>query len=81
MIDALQYGLEKLQGKFQNQAISELSSKIDLKKKLILVTGHRRENFGEGLRNICLALLELASKGYQIIYPVHLNPEVKEASL
>lgn len=52
---------------------------IDPSKKLILVTGHRRESFGKGFENICLALAELAkSPKVQIIYPVHLNPNVQE---
>ena len=47
--------------------------------KLILVTAHRRENFGEPLENICHALKELASReGVEIVYPVHLNPNVQE---
>jgi UDP-N-acetylglucosamine 2-epimerase (non-hydrolysing) len=48
--------------------------------KFILVTAHRRENFGEGLKNIILALKELAIKypNIEIVYPVHLNPNVKE---
>jgi len=48
-------------------------------KKLILITGHRRENFGEGLQNICFALRKLAEReDLQIVYPVHLNPNVQE---
>ena len=49
-------------------------------KKLILVTGHRRENFGDGFLNICEALQELSLKNAdaQIIYPVHLNPNVQK---
>jgi UDP-N-acetylglucosamine 2-epimerase (non-hydrolysing) len=49
-------------------------------KKLILVTGHRRESFGEQLGNICLALKHIAQHedGVQIIYPVHLNPHVQK---
>lgn len=48
-------------------------------KKLILVTAHRRENFGQPLENICLALRRLAERGdVQIVYPVHLNPNVQE---
>jgi UDP-N-acetylglucosamine 2-epimerase (non-hydrolysing) len=48
-------------------------------KKLILVTAHRRENFGEPMENICRALLELANCGdVEIVYPVHLNPNVQE---
>jgi UDP-N-acetylglucosamine 2-epimerase (non-hydrolysing) len=48
--------------------------------KLILVTGHRRENFGEGFESICHALAEIADKyeNVEILYPVHLNPNVQE---
>jgi UDP-N-acetylglucosamine 2-epimerase (non-hydrolysing) len=47
--------------------------------KLILVTAHRRENFGQPLENICHALRQLAERGdVQIVYPVHLNPNVQE---
>lgn len=48
--------------------------------RLVLVTGHRRENFGEGFENICLALKEIADThpDVEIIYPVHLNPNVQE---
>ncbi len=47
--------------------------------KLILVTAHRRENFGEPLENICYAIKELAArKDVEIVYPVHLNPKVQE---
>ncbi len=48
-------------------------------RRLILVTAHRRENFGQPLENICRALLKLAARGdVEIIYPVHLNPNVQE---
>lgn len=48
-------------------------------KRIILVTAHRRENFGQPIENICNALKELASRDdVQIIYPVHLNPNVQE---
>lgn len=47
-------------------------------KKLILVTGHRRESFGDGFKNICKALAELAGRDdVEIVYPVHLNPNVQ----
>ena len=46
-------------------------------KKLILVTGHRRENFGKSLKNICSALKQLSQLDIEIIYPVHLNPNIK----
>jgi UDP-N-acetylglucosamine 2-epimerase (non-hydrolysing) len=52
---------------------------LELHKKLILVTGHRRENFGEGFERICKALARLAGRpDVQLVYPVHLNPNVQE---
>ena len=53
---------------------------IDNTKKLILVTGHRRESFGKGFENICEALATTAKKypKAQIVYPMHLNPNVRE---
>ena len=53
---------------------------LDTNKKLILVTGHRRENFGQGFLNICSALANLAKQypDIQIVYPVHLNPNVQQ---
>ena len=49
-------------------------------RKLILVTAHRRESFGEGIANICLALKEIVKRvpDVEIVYPVHLNPNVRE---
>lgn len=48
-------------------------------KRLVLVTGHRRENFGPGFEQICLALRAIAERGdVQVVYPVHLNPAVQE---
>jgi UDP-N-acetylglucosamine 2-epimerase (non-hydrolysing) len=48
-------------------------------KKLVLITGHRRENFGDGFKNICLAIKELTEKFEDVdfIYPMHLNPNVR----
>lgn len=52
---------------------------FDPDKRMVLVTGHRRENFGSGFENICQALAEIAQRGdVQIVYPVHLNPNVQE---
>ncbi|WJD50181.1 MULTISPECIES: non-hydrolyzing UDP-N-acetylglucosamine 2-epimerase [unclassified Enterobacter] len=53
---------------------------IDKSKKLILVTGHRRESFGRGFEQICHALADIAAAhdDVQIVYPVHLNPNVSE---
>ncbi len=56
---------------------------LDPDKRLILVTGHRRENFGDAFEQICLALLDIADKypDVNIVYPVHLNPNVQEPVL
>ena len=52
---------------------------LDPARKLILVTGHRRESFGSGFENICMALRDLAKRpDVEIVYPVHLNPNVRE---
>ncbi|WP_260515991.1 non-hydrolyzing UDP-N-acetylglucosamine 2-epimerase [Serratia fonticola] len=53
---------------------------LDANKKLILVTGHRRESFGGGFERICSALAEIALQHpeVQVVYPVHLNPNVSE---
>ena len=53
---------------------------LDENKKLVLVTGHRRESFGDGFENICQALVHVAKQhpDIQILYPVHLNPSVQE---
>jgi UDP-N-acetylglucosamine 2-epimerase len=60
---------------------AELASRfpfLDASKKLILVTGHRRENHGGGIERICTALKVLATRGdVQIVYPVHPNPQVR----
>lgn len=57
--------------------LEERFSYLDPKRRLILVTGHRRENFGEGLQRICRALRQLADRDdVEIIYPVHLNPNI-----
>ncbi len=59
---------------------SEEFSYLNKNKKMILVTGHRRESFGKGFENICIALKKIATeiKNTEIVYPVHLNPNVKE---
>lgn len=80
VIDALLFGIEKVNSEsFVDPEIEMLQSKLDFSKRIILVTGHRRENHGEGLENICRALQNIASENTdtQIVYPVHLNPKVK----
>lgn len=78
VIDALLFSAAKVDV-IVDEEIEFLKSIIDITKRLILVTGHRRENHGEGFKNICEALKEIAltNKEVQIIYPVHLNPNVK----
>jgi UDP-N-acetylglucosamine 2-epimerase (non-hydrolysing) len=78
VIDALQVVAAQPEPK----SIISLLNKLDIRKngkKLILVTAHRRENFGDPLENICAALKQLASRDdVEIVYPVHLNPNVQE---
>jgi UDP-N-acetylglucosamine 2-epimerase (non-hydrolysing) len=50
---------------------------LDLSKRILLVTGHRRESFGKPFENICRALKEIARNDVEIVYPVHLNPNVR----
>lgn len=80
VIDALNISVEKVNSNaFVDNEINELKPKI-VSEKIILVTGHRRENHGQGFIDICTALKEIASKypDTQIIYPVHLNPNVQK---
>lgn len=78
VIDALQFVAKQP----EPLEVHEILQKLDIadkNRRLILVTAHRRENFGEPMENICQALIELAARGdVEIIYPVHLNPNVQE---
>ena len=80
VIDALLDVVEMLDADADLQA--HLDAKfpfLDPNRRLILVTGHRRESFGPGLENICQALVDIArSRNVQLVYPVHLNPNVRE---
>ncbi|WP_409425202.1 MULTISPECIES: non-hydrolyzing UDP-N-acetylglucosamine 2-epimerase [unclassified Pseudoalteromonas] len=81
VIDALLQVADKV--KTDTALISTLKAKfpeLDETKKLILVTGHRRESFGGGFERICEALVEIATAhpDTQILYPMHLNPNVRE---
>ncbi|HEY9090043.1 non-hydrolyzing UDP-N-acetylglucosamine 2-epimerase [Parasphingorhabdus sp.] len=81
VIDALLMVKERLDQDTKLDA--ELSGKfpfLDNSKRLILVTGHRRENHDGGIERVCEALTEISRRGdVQILYPVHLNPKVKAA--
>ncbi|MCG8432798.1 MAG: UDP-N-acetylglucosamine 2-epimerase (non-hydrolyzing), partial [Gammaproteobacteria bacterium] len=80
VIDALLEVVDKLRAKPELRArASETFSFLDDSKRLILVTGHRRESFGGGFERICSALAKIAKKGnVEIVYPVHLNPNVQQ---
>lgn len=80
VIDALYHVEESIKNndEIRNDLASRFSF-VNTKKKIVLVTGHRRESFGDGFESICQALKTLALRNdIQIIYPVHLNPHVRE---
>lgn len=76
VIDALLWGVKQVRN---SEIVSKSFSFLNEKKKLILVTAHRRESFGKEFENICNALLTIAKSNtaFEIIYPVHLNPNVQ----
>jgi len=81
VIDALLVVVEKLRKDEQLQAeFAQRFAYLEPGRRLILVTGHRRENFGEGFQNICQALADIAAEhpDVQVLYPVHLNPNVRQ---
>jgi len=74
-IDALLY----MAGRLEGDELADLDLPLDPSRKLILVTGHRRESFGAGFDGICAALARLAERpDVEVVYPVHLNPKVQE---
>jgi len=85
VIDALMWVLDRIDGDPRRQA--EVAGLLDARlpfdwrgDRFVLITGHRRENFGDGFLQICEALRELASAypGVRFVYPVHLNPNVQQ---
>jgi UDP-N-acetylglucosamine 2-epimerase (non-hydrolysing) len=80
VIDALLNVVKKIDVDVNiNQQFRERFSFLDEGKRLVLVTGHRRENFGQGFEDVCMALREIANRSdVEIVYPVHLNPNVQE---
>jgi len=83
VIDALLSVVEKINTDVTiNQQLHERFAFLHEDKRLILVTGHRRENFGKGFEDICTALCDIAERDdVEIVYPVHLNPNVQEPVL
>jgi UDP-N-acetylglucosamine 2-epimerase (non-hydrolysing) len=81
VIDSLLWVSDKLEknDNFKTNFLKDFEF-LDNKKRTILVTGHRRESFGEGFENICSGLLKIVNifSDTQIVYPVHLNPNVQE---
>lgn len=79
VIDALLGVVERIEG--SSALAASLAEALPLRddKRTILVTGHRRENFGDGFERICEAIAQLAKRDdVEIVYPVHLNPNVQE---
>ncbi|MFT6841584.1 MAG: UDP-N-acetylglucosamine 2-epimerase (non-hydrolyzing) [Psychroserpens sp.] len=78
VIDALLASVKKVEEK--PSVFVKAMSKTLVDHEMILVTGHRRENHGQGFENICQALKEIAQAkpDFKIVYPVHLNPKVQE---
>ncbi|MFI0488494.1 MAG: non-hydrolyzing UDP-N-acetylglucosamine 2-epimerase [Yersinia sp. (in: enterobacteria)] len=81
VIDALFWVRDRVMNNSDLKAsLAENYPFLNTSKKMILVTGHRRESFGDGFERICSALAEIALKhpDVQVVYPVHLNPNVSE---
>ncbi len=79
VVDALLLISSKLAADVELTKLFDSRYSINTKKKLILVTGHRRESFGKGFERICQAISCLSKReDIQIIYPLHLNPNVRE---
>ena len=79
VIDALYQSVSEVTKEgYNNAEIEDLKSLLQMNKDIILITGHRRENFGQGFINICTAIKEISMRcpDVQIVYPVHLNPHV-----
>ena len=76
IVDAVKLGVSRLDKINESKLISETGT---LPSRFILVTGHRRESFGKGFEQLCDAILEIAkTEEIDFLYPVHLNPNVKD---
>lgn len=81
VIDALLQVVSKIDSNPElNKQFAEQFPFVSTERRMILVTGHRRESFGDGFEQICAALADIAKRypDCDIVYPVHLNPNVKE---
>ena len=80
VIDALLWVVRYLEEHPEKQAlIAKRFAFLGNQKRLILITGHRRENFGQGFEQICRAIQRLATRpDVELVYPVHLNPNVRK---
>lgn len=80
VIDALHWVVENVMKKGFTPSDSSLSTLPREGRRMVLITGHRRENFGDGFRNICMAIKELAERYPEVdfVYPMHLNPNVRK---
>lgn len=80
VIDALLAVVARLEADVSlRSSLDDRFGQLDPTRRLIVVTGHRRENFGAGFENICNALSDLSRRDdVEIVYPVHLNPNVQE---
>lgn len=82
VIDSLMYVEKKFKLGYSTSQIKLFIEKIKKGKKLVLVTCHRRENFGEGLINIIQAVKDLSNRDdLQFFWPVHLNPNIRDVLL
>ena len=79
VIDALQWVAARIAASPEKtRALAKRFDYLDPRRRLVLVTGHRRENFGEGFLDICRAIRKLARRGdVEVVYPVHPNPNVR----
>ena len=80
VIDALYFAVEKIESNPPHVPGLPEELILDSNKPIVLITGHRRENFGPGFESICTAIVTLAREfpGVEFVYPVHLNPNVRE---
>ena len=80
VIDALHWVIQNVLNKEYVPTDPTIISLLQKDKRMVLITGHRRENFGEGFRSICMAIKDLAECYPEVdfVYPMHLNPNVRQ---